>query len=90
MDGEMMFSRCEKKAYKRLTRATNSNPTYQAEEEEYATRFIHFFSTGLLSIPDGKTLRSSLAEKLSCDPMRITKKFGMRCQVFLAINKSYV
>ena len=26
-------------------------------------------------MPDGATLRSYLAEKLNCDPMRITKKF---------------
>jgi hypothetical protein len=48
----------------------------QAEEEEFATRFIHYFSSGLLCLPEGKTLRASLAEKLQCDPMRITKKYG--------------
>ncbi len=46
------------------------------EEEEFATRFIHYFSSGLLCLPEGKTLRASLAEKLQCDPMRITKKYG--------------
>ena len=52
----------------------------QVEEEEYATRFIHYFSSGLLTLPEGKTLRASLAEKLSCDPMRITKKYaGASC-----------
>jgi hypothetical protein len=52
----------------------------QAEEEEYATRFIHYFSSGLLTLPEGKTLRASLAEKLHCDPMRITKKYaGASC-----------
>ena len=50
------------------------------EEEEYATRFIHYFSSGLLSLPEGRTLRASLAEKLHCDPMRITKKYaGASC-----------
>ena len=50
------------------------------EEEEYATRYIHYFSSGLLALPDGKTLRASLAEKLHCDPMRITKKYaGASC-----------
>lgn len=52
------------------------NLSYQVEEEEYATRFIHYFSSGLLGLPEGKTLRASLAEKLQCDPMRITKKYG--------------
>ncbi len=30
-------------------------------------------------MPDGATLRSYLAEKLNCDPMRITKKFTGAC-----------
>lgn len=53
---------------------------HQVEEEEYATRYIHYFSSGLLTLPEGKTLRSSLADKLHCDPMRITKKYaGASC-----------
>ncbi|KAL3815304.1 hypothetical protein ACHAXA_006806, partial [Cyclostephanos tholiformis] len=53
---------------------------WTVEEEEYATRFIHYFSSGLLTLPEGKTLRASLAEKLHCDPMRITKKYaGASC-----------
>jgi len=46
------------------------------EEEEFTTRIIEFFNSGLLELPDGTTLRSYLAEKLNCDPMRITKKFS--------------
>ncbi|GAX09406.1 hypothetical protein FisN_6Lh221 [Fistulifera solaris] len=50
------------------------------EEEEYTSRIIHYFSTGLLILPEGHTLRSYLAEKLNCDPMRITKKYaGAAC-----------
>lgn len=50
------------------------------EEEEYTSRIIHYFSTGLLTLPEGATLRSYLAEKLNCDPMRITKKYaGASC-----------
>jgi len=53
---------------------------WTVEEEEYTTRIIHFFRTGLLTPPEGLTLRSYLAEKLNCDPMRITKKFaGASC-----------
>ena len=48
----------------------------QLEEEEYATRYILYFSSGLLTLPEGKTIRASLAEKLSCDPIRITKKYA--------------
>ena len=52
----------------------------QEEEEEYATRVIYHFSLGLISLPEGNTLRAFLAEKLQCDPMRITKKFpGASC-----------
>jgi hypothetical protein len=53
---------------------------WTAEEEEYTTRVIHYFSSGLITLPGGKTLRSFLAEKLQCDPMRITKKYaGAAC-----------
>lgn len=53
---------------------------FKIEEEEYTTRVIHYFSSGLMTLPEGKTLRSYLAEKLNCDPMRITKKYaGASC-----------
>jgi hypothetical protein len=51
----------------------------QVEEEEYTSRIIHHFSTGVLSLPEGATLRSYLADRLNCDPMRITKKFTGAC-----------
>jgi hypothetical protein len=52
----------------------------KVEEEEYTSRIIHYFSTGLLTLPEGSTLRSYLADKLNCDPMRITKKYaGASC-----------
>lgn len=54
--------------------------SFQVEEEEYTSRIIHYFSTGLLTLPDGATLRSYLADKLNCDPMRVTKKYaGAAC-----------
>ena len=54
--------------------------SFQVEEEEYTSRIIHYFNTGLLNLPEGATLRSYLAEKLNCDPMRITKKYaGAAC-----------
>jgi len=53
---------------------------WTVEEEEYTSRIIHHFRAGLLTLPEGMTLRSYLASKLSCDPMRITKKFaGASC-----------
>jgi hypothetical protein len=51
----------------------------QVEEEEYTSRIIQHFSAGLLTLPEGATLRSYLADKLNCDPMRITKKFTGAC-----------
>jgi hypothetical protein len=50
------------------------------EEEEYTQKIIHYFRNGMLRLPEGTTLRGYLAEKLNCDPMRITKKFaGASC-----------
>jgi hypothetical protein len=52
----------------------------QVEEEEYTSRIIHYFGVGLLTLPEGATMRSYLADKLNCDPMRITKKYaGASC-----------
>ena len=52
----------------------------QPEEEEYTSRIIHYFSSGIFTLPEGTTLRAYLAEKLNCDPMRITKKYaGASC-----------
>lgn len=47
------------------------------EEERYTAKLIDMFNAGLLPPAEsfGKTLRVYLAEKLNCDPMRITKKF---------------
>jgi hypothetical protein len=56
------------------------------EEEAYANRLIQEFKAGLLPLADGTTLRTFLSKSLSCDPMRISKKFvGSNCigkQVF--------
>lgn len=60
------------------------------EEEEYATRYIHYFSSGLLTLPEGTTLRASLANKLHCDPMRITKKYAGASCLGSKISRSLV
>jgi len=50
------------------------------EEENFVSRLIEHFNMGLLMLPEGTTLRAYLADKLNCDPMRITKKFtGSDC-----------
>ena len=46
------------------------------EEEAYATRLIRDFKAGILPLRDGASLRAYLADKLNCEPMRITKKFA--------------
>lgn len=50
---------------------------WTAEEEAYASVLIQHFRTGALpDCEDGTTLRSYLAEKLQCIPMRISKKYA--------------
>mmetsp|Transcript_27865 Transcript_27865/g.28124 ORF Transcript_27865/g.28124 Transcript_27865/m.28124 type:complete len:415 (+) Transcript_27865:64-1308(+) len=51
---------------------------FSVEEEEYANVLVDSFLCGNISwVPrDGKTLRSFLAKRLHCDPMRISKKFA--------------
>lgn len=46
------------------------------EEEAYAKRITLDFKAGVLPLKDGTTLRCFLAERLKCDPMRISKKFS--------------
>eukprot|EP00615_Pteridomonas_danica_P010372 CAMPEP_0114341088 /NCGR_PEP_ID=MMETSP0101-20121206/8812_1 /TAXON_ID=38822 ORGANISM="Pteridomonas danica, Strain PT" /NCGR_SAMPLE_ID=MMETSP0101 /ASSEMBLY_ACC=CAM_ASM_000211 /LENGTH=642 /DNA_ID=CAMNT_0001474571 /DNA_START=107 /DNA_END=2035 /DNA_ORIENTATION=- len=53
---------------------------WSQEEEDYVLALINHFEKGLLSVPEGTTLRMYLAQKINCDPMRITKKFaGQNC-----------
>ncbi|OQS03402.1 hypothetical protein THRCLA_04298 [Thraustotheca clavata] len=50
------------------------------EESVYAERMSYYFKEGLLPLEKGTMLRMYLAEKLNCEPMRITKKFtGDEC-----------
>eukprot|EP00587_Corethron_hystrix_P002842 CAMPEP_0113312194 /NCGR_PEP_ID=MMETSP0010_2-20120614/9120_1 /TAXON_ID=216773 ORGANISM="Corethron hystrix, Strain 308" /NCGR_SAMPLE_ID=MMETSP0010_2 /ASSEMBLY_ACC=CAM_ASM_000155 /LENGTH=723 /DNA_ID=CAMNT_0000167967 /DNA_START=180 /DNA_END=2347 /DNA_ORIENTATION=+ /assembly_acc=CAM_ASM_000155 len=73
-------STSNKKSIKSNDRKKLRKGKWTAEEEEFTSRIIHYFSTGLLTLPEGTTLRSYLSETLSCDPMRITKKFaGASC-----------
>lgn len=55
----------------------------QIEEERYTNKIIECFNAGTLLLPESAvriTLRAYLAEKLGCDPMRITKKYtGASC-----------
>lgn len=50
------------------------------EEENEANNLISMFEKGILDdCNDGVTLRSYLARKLDCAPMRISKKFAGKC-----------
>ena len=53
---------------------------WSPEEEGFANRLVYEFERGSLhDCDDGMTLRSYLAKKLNCAPMRISKKFAGRC-----------
>ena len=57
------------------------------EEEEYAHLLIDMFEKGLIDEKNGATLRSFLATRLGCYPMRISKKYagkGIGKMVFLS------
>ncbi|CAM9346540.1 unnamed protein product [Chrysoparadoxa australica] len=54
---------------------------WTAEEEAYCSQIIHDFREGLLDVPAGTTLRLYLSESLSCDPMRISKKYSHECAI---------
>jgi hypothetical protein len=67
----------------------------KAEEEHYANKVIEYFNAGILRLNEndrGITLRAYLAQKLGCDPMRITKKYtGAAClgkRVYHAFRQS--
>jgi len=50
------------------------------EEEVFAHNLIQSFESGTLDdCEEGKSLRSYLAKKLHCAPMRISKKFAGKC-----------
>eukprot|EP00607_Mallomonas_marina_P003986 CAMPEP_0182437398 /NCGR_PEP_ID=MMETSP1167-20130531/85015_1 /TAXON_ID=2988 /ORGANISM="Mallomonas Sp, Strain CCMP3275" /LENGTH=317 /DNA_ID=CAMNT_0024630299 /DNA_START=477 /DNA_END=1430 /DNA_ORIENTATION=- len=51
---------------------------WTAEEEEFAARLADLFLAGQLFLDraDGRTLRTFLASRLNCDPMRISKKYS--------------
>ncbi|KAF0718731.1 Aste57867_1516 [Aphanomyces stellatus] len=62
------------------------------EESKYAEQMAYYFKEGLLPLEKGTMLRMYLAEKLNCEPMRITKKFtGDECigkQIFRPLPPS--
>ncbi len=57
-----------------------NNPSYgkwKPEEEAFAARLISAFNKGeLTDCVEGTSLRSYLAKRLNCIPMRISKKFA--------------
>jgi hypothetical protein len=58
------------------------------EEESFANQLVRDFEKGFLDdCEEGCTLRSYLAKRLNCAPMRISKKFAGRCIGKLAYVK---
>lgn len=46
------------------------------EEKAYVDLLMKDFKEGVLPLPEGKTLRSFIAEEIGCKPKRISKKFA--------------
>eukprot|EP01041_Mallomonas_annulata_P001776 gene1776-3437_t len=70
--------------FKRIMRSGK----WSQEEESFANRLVLEFESGWLKdCEDGCTLRSYLARKLNCAPMRISKKFAGRCIGKLVFTK---
>lgn len=70
---------------------------WTSEEENYANRLIFEFEAGSLEdCEEGCTLRSYLARRLRCAPMRISKKFAGRCigkvccSIFVVFSLAYL
>ncbi|CAM9586879.1 unnamed protein product [Chrysoparadoxa australica] len=63
---------------------------WSEQESEFTGKMIEYFGRGLLRLPEGTTLRTYLARKLNCDPMRISKKYaGSQClgkRVYQSLN----
>ena len=70
----------------------NRNPRagkWSPEEENFANKLIKEFELGALDdCEEGKSLRSYLAKKLHCAPMRISKKFAGKCIGKLIYSKN--
>ena len=64
---------------KRMIHADASGPKrgkWTKEEQTFADRLILDFEHGVtLGLENGHSLRAHLAERLQCNPMRITKRF---------------
>jgi hypothetical protein len=63
---------------------------WTVDEETFALSLIKDFEAGiLLDCEEGSTLRSYLARKLNCAPMRISKKFAGKCIGKVSSSSSY-
>lgn len=79
------FPSTDSQDFKRGVRSGKWSP----EEEGFANRLVYEFESGWLQdCEEGCTLRSYLAKKLNCAPMRISKKFAGRCIGKLVFTKS--
>jgi hypothetical protein len=73
--------RAKKRSQISLEASSGANSTntgkWAKDEEAFAARLISAFDKGeLMDCMEGTTLRSYLAKRLNCVPMRISKKFA--------------
>ncbi|DBA00056.1 TPA: hypothetical protein N0F65_003722 [Lagenidium giganteum] len=77
----------------KLSKSTPPSPVFSRsgpwskEEEEYAAALIDCFFKGALDIAEGTSLRAFLASRLTCNPMRISKKLASECIASIKIPK---
>ena len=61
--------------------ATKRKGHWSREEEKYAEKLIQGFANGMLPLKKGTALRTFLASRLNCHPMRISKKFAKQAKL---------
>lgn len=72
-------------------KSTRRKGCWTREEEAYANTLVKFFNQGLVEdAEEGTTLRGYLANRLNCDPMRISKKFSRTARLGKMIFSSTV
>ena len=63
------------------TTTTKRKGHWSKEEEKYAEKLIQGFVDGMLPLKKGTALRTFLASRLNCHPMRISKKFAKQAKL---------
>lgn len=78
--GEIVMTEVSKQISSLVDEPIQISGKWTEEEETIANQLVIDFEIGqLIDCEEGCTLRSYLARKLNCAPMRISKKFAGRC-----------